>query len=414
MQKEPTEWFVEILSTGDELNRGEVVDSNAAWLAAQMTRMGWKVRFRQGLNDNREDIRYALMQAVSRSALVLVTGGLGPTEDDLTVDVVSDWAGVPPVVDATHAQQLADRIGHALAPIQQRSTRIPAGAYVLHNRIGSAPGFAVAVEGAHVLCFPGVPGEMRPMFVERAIPYIQARYPDAAPYQGHVFRVFGLSESQISTRLQDLIPTLESVGTIHYRWAYPEVVFTWVVPTSQAASLVQWVPVIRSRLAPFVYNEGEEELPKIVVKTLAERQQTLAVAESCTGGWLGQLITGIPGSSACFVGGVLAYSNAVKEHWLRVPRDVLTKQGAVSEACVRAMATHLREDMQTTYALAISGIAGPGGGTKEKPVGTVHLALATPEQVMVQEQRWHGERDMIRIRAAWAALDLLDRALRNR
>lgn len=414
MQLEPTTWCVEIISTGDELNRGEVIDSNAAWLAAQINRLGGKVRFRQGLNDNREDIRHALLQAVSRSPLVLVTGGLGPTEDDLTVEVVSDWAGVPAVVETAHAQQLEARIGHPLAPIQQRSTRIPQGAHVFHNRVGSAPGFAVAIQGAHVLCFPGVPREMRPMFTEQALPYIRELYPDTASCQAHVFRVFGLSESQISVRLRDLMPTLESLGTIHYCWAYPEVVFTWVVPRTQAVALANWVPHIRERLTPFVYQEGEEELPTLVVKTLAERKETLAVAESCTGGWLGQLITGVPGSSACFVGGVLAYSNAIKERWLRVSADLLQQQGAVSEACVRAMASHIREDMKTTYGLALSGIAGPGGGTTQKPVGTVHLALATPNEVFAQEYRWHGERDMIRVRAAWAALDLLDRFLRKR
>jgi nicotinamide-nucleotide amidase len=420
----------EIVTIGDELNRGEIIDSNAAWLGEQLTELGVHVRYRQGVNDQPDDIAAALRLAAARSDVVLVSGGLGPTSDDLTVDVAAQLCGVEPVADPEHEQRMRDRFAERklpMSPNNLRQVRVPAGAAVLPNRHGLAPGFVIELGapgrlGAAQLFFmPGVPREQRPMFTAEIAPRLRAQGAHHLASRRRVYRVIGLGESQVDHRLQGLADLLGPVPagagglTVHYRLAFPEVLVTLVAQGADEAAaqavLDRLHPEVLRRLGRAVYSETADELQVVLGRALRERGATLVTAESCTGGLIGQLLTSTPGSSAYYQGGVIAYANEVKVAHLNVRPETIAAHGAVSEACVREMAEGARQRLGATYSIAVSGIAGPEGGTPEKPVGTVHLAVAGPEQTLHRQLLWPGDRDQIRRIAALAALNLLHKLL---
>jgi nicotinamide-nucleotide amidase len=412
----------EVVTIGDELNRGEIIDSNAAWLGEQLTDLGVHVRYRQGVNDQPEDIAAALRLAAGRSDVVLVSGGLGPTADDLTVDVAASLCGVEPVPEPEHERRMRARFTErklALSPNNLRQVRIPAGATVLDNAHGLAPGFRIALGAATFYFMPGVPREQRPMFLAEVTPHLRERLGSAATARRRVYRVLGLGESHVDHRLVGLAETLGpgSAGalTVHYRLAFPEVLVTLVAQGQDEAAaqavLDRLHPEVRQRLGNALYSEGAEELPIVLGRALVERRATVVTAESCTGGLIGQTLTAAPGSSAYYQGGVIAYANEVKERVLGVRLSTIIEHGAVSEPCVREMAEGARRLLGATYAIAVSGIAGPDGGTPEKPVGTVHIAVAGPQGTLHRHVLWPGDREQVRRIATLAALNLLHKAL---
>lgn len=411
----------EIVTIGDELNRGEIIDSNAAWLGEKLTELGVHVRYRQGVNDQPEDIAAALRLAAGRSDVVLVSGGLGPTADDLTVDVAASLCGVEPELEPEHERRMRARFGErklSLSPNNLRQVRIPAGATVLANTNGMAPGFRIALGAASLYFMPGVPREQRPMFLAEVAPRLRAVLGSAATACRRVYRVLGLGESHVDHRLAGLADLLgEAAGalTVHYRLAFPEVLVTLVAEGKDEAAAQALVdrlhPEVRSRLGNALYSEGAEELPTVLGRALVERRATVVTAESCTGGQIGQTLTAAPGSSAYYQGGVIAYANEVKEQVLGVRLQTMIDHGAVSEPCVREMAEGARRLLKATYAIAVSGIAGPDGGTPQKPVGTVHIAVAGPEGTLHRHVLWPGDREQVRRIATMAALNLLHKAL---
>lgn len=412
----------EIVTIGDELNRGEIIDSNAAWLGEQLTELGVHVRYRQGVNDQPEDIAAALRLAAGRSDVVLVSGGLGPTADDLTVDVAASLCGAEPVLEPEHERRMRARFTErklTLSPNNLRQVRIPAGATVLANAHGLAPGFRIALGAATFYFMPGVPREQRPMFLAEVAPRLREGLGSAATARRRVYRVLGLGESHVDHRLAGLADTLDagSAGalTVHYRLAFPEVLVTLVAQGKDEAAaqavLDRLHPEVRRRLGNALYSEGAEELPIVLGRALVERRATVVTAESCTGGLIGQTLTAAPGSSAYYQGGVIAYANEVKERVLGVQLSTIVENGAVSEPCVREMAEGARRLLGATYAIAVSGIAGPDGGTPEKPVGTVHIAVAGPEGTLHRHVLWPGDREQVRRIATMAALNLLHKAL---
>lgn len=408
--------LAEILTIGDELCRGEIVNTNSSWMADALWEHGITVSWMTSCRDVREDMRKAFTEAASRADLVLVSGGLGPTEDDLTVDVVSELLGVEPVIDEPARQRMEAWLVAARyrsMPNHVRQVRVPRGAAVLGNPAGLAPGFEVLVGKAAVICMPGVPREMQAIFDgsvrQRVLELRKAMGERVEEIARQTYRVFGIGESQVSTLLQGLLTGTDQ-ASLHYRVAFPEVLVKVVVrdrdPARAQARFDALDAEVRSRLGHHLYGTGNEGLAAVLGRALAARGATMATAESCTGGLVGALITEVPGSSVYFAGGAITYSNAEKVRQLGVSQDVLAEHGAVSEACVRQMASGARERFGVEYAVAVSGVAGPSGGTPDKPVGTVWVAVAGPDAVTTKLLQWPGERQRIRLLAAYWALSM--------
>lgn len=408
--------LAEIVTIGDELTRGEIVDTNAAGLAARLWALGVPVRWMTSCRDDDDDIRAALTAAVGRAGLVLVSGGLGPTEDDRTVDVVAGLLGVgvahDPVAQARLEAMMAAR-GRPVTEVNLRQVRAPRGARILPNQAGLAPGFEVELAGVPVVCLPGVPREVYAIFDGS----VAARVGELAAAAGApaiaraIYRVFGRSESQVSEALRGMVDAVPG-ATIHYQVKFPETLVKLVVSDPDRgvaeAGLAQLDGEVRARLGRWIYGTGEVALPAVVAARLGGAGRTVAVAESCTAGLLGALLTEGPGASRFFLGGAIVYANAEKERALGVPAEVLREHGAVSEACVIAMAEGIRAATGAELGVAISGVAGPDGGTADKPVGTVWLALAQVGRAPTTFTfRWPGARDQVRTLAAWWALALL-------
>jgi nicotinamide-nucleotide amidase len=423
----------EILTIGDELCRGEIVDTNSSYLAARLWDLDITARWMTSCCDDEADIATALTLAVARADLVVCSGGLGPTEDDLTVDVIARLAGRKVVVDAPASQRMATRFAGRIevTPIQLRQVRVPEGAKVHGNPVGLAPCFELALGGVPVICMPGVPREIHGIVdggVAARLAELREARGDVERIARRIYRVFGRGESQISQACRGVVDEVPG-ASIHYQVKFPETLVKLVVRDRDGAAaesrLAGMDHTLRDRLVGPLYGTGPENLVDRTIRRAVAANLTLATAESCTGGMIGEMLTRMPGSSASFRGGAIVYSNAEKVRQLGVREATLTSHGAVSEETVREMAQGACLRMGTDLAVSVSGVAGPDGGTPDKPVGTVWLALAarcggklapsvTEEGSKVLATRklsWPGDRDQIRTLAAWWALAMIDAAI---
>ena len=431
----------EILTIGDELCRGEIVDTNSSQLAARLWDLAITTRWMTSCNDDAADMAAALAQAVARADLVVCSGGLGPTEDDLTVDVIAGLLGVEPVVDepsrarleAWFHQRVLPSLGPgveaptAVSSVLLRQVRVPAGARVHLNPAGLAPGFEVVLRGVPVLFLPGFPREIQAILeagMERRFAELREARGEVERIARRIYRAFGRGESQISQACRGLIDGVAG-ASIHYQVKFPETLVKLVVRGRDAAAtdaaLVALDAEIRVRLRGTLYGDGDETLIDRTVRRLLEAGKTIATAESCTGGLIGEMLTRRPGSSRAFLGGAITYSNTEKIRQLGVREATLDSHGAVSEPTVREMALGARERFAADLAVAVSGVAGPDGGSPDKPVGTVWLALAgrpgdpgpgaSEDGVVTKKLAWPGARDQIRTLASWWALKLIDEAI---
>ncbi|WP_045119522.1 competence/damage-inducible protein A [Haliangium ochraceum] len=411
----------EILTIGDELCRGEIVDTNSAWLAEALWDLDVTVTWMTSCRDTDEDMREAFANASKRADLVLVSGGLGPTEDDRTVDVLAAMLGVEAAVDEAARAIMEERFAQynfRLTPNNLRQVRVPAGARVLANSAGLAPGFEVSLDDVPIFCMPGIPSEMRAIFTEgireRIIALRESRGERAERIARRIYRVFGAGESHIATAMEGAMDDIPG-ASLHFQVKFPEVLVKVVIrdrdEAAARARLHALDGTVRSRLGRKLYGVDDDELGSVLGRALRERGLTLATAESCTGGMIGSLLTEVPGSSAYFYGGAVTYTNEEKTRQLGVSPEIFVEHGAVSEACVRAMAQGARERFATDYAVAVSGVAGPGGGTEEKPVGTVWLAVAGPAGCTARRMFWPRSRGMIRRLSAYWAMAMVLRAL---
>src|SRR5579871_4995552 len=411
---------VEILTIGDELCRGEIVDTNSAWLAERLTGLGLHVRWRSSTTDDEADMAAALTLASGRARVVVCSGGLGPTDDDRTVDVIARLAGVAAIVDEAHRARMEERFrrrGFEVTPNNLRQVRVPSGAEVLPNRAGLAPGFRARLGPSDLFCMPGVPREMTRIFDGEVAPRLRALTGGDAGHAAtarRTWRVAGLGESHVDHKLRGLLDGTAG-ETLHFRIAYPENLVTVVVRRATEdeakAALDAIDAIVRERLAGAIYGIDGDTLPTVIGRRLRARGEMVATAESCTGGLIGDLITDVPGSSDYFVGGVVCYANALKRSLLGVREETLASDGAVSERCVREMAEGVRRATGATWGVAVSGIAGPGGGSEEKPVGLVHFAVSGPSGTQARKMVWPAERRQVKQLAAFAALNLLDKQL---
>ncbi len=404
-----------VLSIGTELTRGELVNTNAAWISDQLTAVGCEVVEHVTVPDELDAIRGALRVLTSRNAFLVTTGGLGPTSDDVTAASVAAAAGVELERHQASLEAIRRRYaaaGREVTDAILKQADLPRGADALPNSAGTAPGFALDLGACRAFFLPGVPLEMRRMFLDRVQPLIGS----TIEHKVHQIRLrtFGLPESAVAARLEGL--EAEHVGVwLGYRATFPEIEVKVWARTNGTASAEERVALVarevRSRLGDIVYGEGDDTYAAFVGRRLRARGLTLALAESCTGGLVSSMITDVPGSSDYLLLDAVTYSNASKTKLLGVSSEVLRGHGAVSSECATAMADGARRLVDSDLAVSVTGIAGPGGGTEEKPVGTVWMALAMRDGETVAEHfALSGDRMQIRTRAAYLALRTVARA----
>ncbi len=406
---------VELLATGDELLSGQLVDTNSPWLMDRLWELGLLVRRKTLVGDDRADLAAALRETTARADVVALSGGMGPTEDDLTSETVAEVLGVPLVLDEPSLRVIEERFrrfGRTMTPNNAKQARFPRGAEIIPNAYGTAPGFAVRVGRAELVCFPGVPVEYKGLCHDWLLPRLAARL--GAPTAAGMVKLFGVPESHADHRMRPVMDDPANAGVrFGYRAHWPEVHVKWMVAGPGAAERAARIRAqVRAVFGEQIFGEDRDELPELVVARLAARGERVALAESCTGGLVAQALTEVPGASAVLDLGVVAYANAVKERFLGVDGAVLAAHGAVSEPVARAMAEGARRAGGATWGIGITGIAGPTGGSPEKPVGTVHLALAGAAGTQAVARLYRGDRTRIRRLAAWEALNLLLLAMR--
>jgi nicotinamide-nucleotide amidase len=409
----------EILTIGDELLRGEIVDSNKAFLSDRLFSLDIETRFHVSVGDDPADMEDAFRRATGRSDIVLVSGGLGPTRDDLTALVLARTFGRELQVDQTSLEEIKAffaRFGREMAPNNAKQANFPQGAEVLPNPIGTAPGCLLEESGTLFFCMPGVPRELRRMMDEQVLPRIAERLAgvEGRPVvRATLLRTFGIGESNLDEELADI--AREDGVSLGFRTAFPDnylrVVARGATASEAEAMLARVCDAIRERLGPLVYGSDAATMEEVVGRLLREHEKTLAVAESCTGGLVGERITAVPGSSDYFLGGVVAYSDRMKVALLGVPESLLLKHGAVSEPVALAMAEGARERFGADLAVSTTGIAGPGGGSDEKPVGLVWVGFSDGDERAAQMFEFPLDRSRHRMATAQVALDWVRRSL---
>ena len=405
-----------LLIIGDEILAGEIADRNGPWLAEQLAAEGWRVRELRILPDDVDDLVAAIRAAESASRLVILCGGLGPTSDDVTTEAVARAHHQELRLDDeawSFIRSLFEGRGLSLPESNKKQALFPADAEVLPNLQGTAPGHLTRGADAWVAVLPGPPRENRAMYEHALRPRLREGFPDAPRWRTRLLRVFGLGESTVGEKLGELTERFPAVR-LGFQARFPEILVKLRHDTVHTAEAEAAEAYVLDRLAPFVYGVGETLLPEVLGRACAERGLTLATAESCTAGLAAKLLTDVPGSSAWMERGFVTYTNAAKVELLGVPEALLAEHGAVSEPVAEAMARGALERSPADLAIAITGIAGPDGGTTEKPVGTVCLAWGDRSQVQVKTQRFPFDRDHNRTLSAWAAFGRLYRFLQKR
>jgi len=411
---------VELVTIGDELLLGFTVDTNSAVLGRALASHGVSVARRTAVGDDIPAIVAAIREALDRTGAVITTGGLGPTTDDVTRDAIAEAFDAPLELDETHLEWMRERwrrrFSRDMPAANRRQALLPRGARKLENRHGSAPGaFLRDAAGRWLVMLPGVPRELRGMTDDALVPLLrELGCGEGSCIRSRTLRTTGIPESLLQEQLRDL-----PIAAPGFSLAYlPGIDGVDLRLTARGATAVdadavaaEVAEAIRTRVPEGIYGEDDADIAAVLLAQCRATGATIAVAESCTGGLLGARLTDIPGSSDVFLGGVIAYANAVKIRELGVPADILGRHGAVSEEVVRAMAVGARARFGSTMGLAITGVAGPGGGTPDKPVGTVWVCVATPDHVEARLLQSWGDRREVRHRSAQAAMDLARRIL---
>ncbi|MDQ6886014.1 MAG: competence/damage-inducible protein A [Gemmatimonadota bacterium] len=412
---------IEIVTVGDELLLGFTMDTNAAHLARELGAIGVEVVRRATVGDDAAAIADAVREALDRSGAVITTGGLGPTSDDMTKPAIAALFGRALRLDNTVLAAIEQRfrdLGHrgSMPPSNRQQALIPVGARVLENHHGSAPGIWLEDErGRWVAMLPGVPREMRGMTADTLLPLLAERAgSDRAVVLSRTLRTTGIGESALAEQLAEDAREVAGIPLAYLPgWEGTDLRLTVRgIPASDAArKLDRGVSAIRARVGRWIYAEGEATLAEVVLGLCRAGSVRIATAESCTGGMLGAMLTAIPGSSDVFLGGAIVYANELKTSLVGVPEVLIREQGAVSEPVARAMAEGICDRLGSEIGVGITGIAGPGGGSADKPVGTVWIAAKVRGETTVLGRALVGDRQEIRRRACQASLDLIRRAL---
>jgi len=407
----------EIISVGTELLLGHTINTDASHVARELSPIGVNLLFACTVGDNVARLKEALQSALQRSDLVITTGGLGPTGDDLTKEVIAETAGRKLVLHQESMDRLLSYFkGRVLGETQQKQAMLPEGCTVFRNDNGTAPGCGFETEaGKIIIMLPGPPSELIPMLKNYAIPFLTRG--EKATIVSRIVRVFGLGEGAVAEKITDLTDCSNPTAATYAKDGEMFIRVT-ARAESEAVAAAMCAPIVedlKSRLGDYIYGIDVESLEEVVARELAKRKMTLATAESCTGGLLAARITDIAGASDVFHMGVVTYANEIKTLLLDVPEETLKQYGAVSEQTARAMAEGVRRKSGSTLGVGVTGIAGPGGGTDEKPVGLIYIALSDGERTSVRKMNGNSMkgREYLRYLAVSNALDMVRRSLLN-
>jgi nicotinamide-nucleotide amidase len=400
-----------IISTGDELTTGKVVDTNSAAIADRLFSSGVDVAAVLKVGDDKCRLLWALRQARDLSDLIIGTGGLGPTADDLTTETVAEFLGCKleqnEEIAASLKRRFADR-GIAWTANNLKQAWFPEGSVVIPNPVGTAPGFRVSIgQDKTLIWLSGVPQEMTAMMTDTVLPWITSQRTGAAKFLACTFKIYGITESKLDDLLEPV--SLSQDVKLSFRAHYPDLSLRLTVRDGgeQEKTFEQYKTQIRELLGSHIYAEGEVTLEETVGQLLSAKRQTLAVAESCTGGYISHRITRVAGSSAYYYGGAVTYSNEAKLQYLGVSKKTLERHGAVSRETALEMSLGIRKRSQASLGLSVTGIAGPSGGTSDKPVGTVWMSIAQESRHEARLFHFHGDRERIILGASQAALNWL-------
>jgi nicotinamide-nucleotide amidase len=408
---------ISTLSIGDEVLFGEITDTNAAHISTRLYDEGFMVQRHLCVGDNEFDIMEAIELLAGRNDFVVASGGLGPTADDITARAAAKAAGRPLVLNdeaLAHLRQFYEKLGREMFPSAEKQCLLPAKASLVPNPVGTACGFVLPYKGTYFFFLPGVPKEMKRMLEETVLAAIRLQRKEELFVQTRVFRVFGLSESQTEALVRDVARPADGLS-VAYCVNFPEVFVKLRIEGDDesrlSAVLEDGCERMREKLGEFLVAEGDDTIDSVVAGLLSKKGLTLSLAESCTGGLIAKRITDVSGSSSYFLEGAVTYSNNAKTRALDVSADLIMEKGAVSSAVAMAMARGIRRKSGSDIGLAVTGVAGPEGGTEEKPVGTVYLALAGPSDCKAKHYKFFGDRDRIRTITSFTAMDWLRRYL---
>ncbi len=409
--------IVEIVSTGTELLLGQIVNTNAPYLARKLNELGYDAVYQTTVGDNRKRMASVLSIALERSDIVITSGGLGPTQGDITKEVSAELLGLELLLhDETveHIRSFFERRQLTMTQNNLRQAMMHEGAVVVRNYRGTAPGVIIEHDGKTIIHLPGPPMELEYMFEQAILPYLANRFGGQGVIISKVLRTFGLGESALEEQIREFIlaqknPTIALLarsGEIHVRLtakSYTEVAARALIDELESK--------IRERIDKYVFGIDEQSLEQVVGEKLRDKNMTVALAESCTGGAVSARLTDVPGSSDYLIGSVVAYHNRIKADIVGVAAETLKKFGAVSPETALAMANGIQSRLRSDIGVGVTGIAGPGGGTGDKPVGLIYIAVSGPTGSMVEEERFTGQRTAIKTRTANATLDLIRRYL---
>ncbi len=413
----------EIITIGDEILIGQIVDTNSAFIGQLLNLNGISVKQISSVSDNREHIIKALDEAKERADIILITGGLGPTKDDITKKTLCEYFNTTMRFDETAYQDVVNlfaQYGKTVTPINRLQAEVPAICEVIRNYNGTAPCMWFDVDGKVYISMPGVPYEMKALMKNQIIPKLKSRFKFPFIYHKTVLTQ-GIGESALSELISDWE---DSLGSVNIKLAYlpaPGMVRLRLSTKGENETVLHSnveskIEKLKTIISQYIYGYEifgveNETLEQTVGKLLREKNKTVSTAESCTGGYISHLITKVPGSSEYYIGSVISYSYEIKETELGVSKDILDTQGAVSQPVVEQMARAIRKKYNTDYSISASGIAGPSGGTKDKPVGTVWVALATPDKVISEKFQFGNHRERNIQKTANAALNMLRKEL---
>ena len=423
---------VELVNTGSELLLGRVLNTHQQWLCRRLANLGHVVARQVAVPDTAQDIQQAVREALSRADLIIVTGGLGPTSDDITRDLIAELLGKKLERDETVFTHIKNYFAARNRPMPANNdvqAMVPTGAIVLPNPNGTAPGLAIQIPANEkfqienkkskirnpqwLVMLPGPPRELRPMFDDAVVPILRREFPLEAPFVCRTLRTGGVGESAVQEKIQPPLAALVAGGLeVGYCARVGQVDVRLTARGVDAEKIVRaGETIVQQILGANIYGFDDEEIEQVVVRILTEKKKTLALAESCTGGGIANRVTNVPGASAVFLGGVVSYANLAKEKFLEVRAETLQQHGAVSEAVAREMAEGARAKFGADFAIAVTGIAGPTGGSAEKPVGTVFIALAGAGGTVVERKFNSYEREAFKQLTAQQALEMLRQRL---
>ena len=401
----------EIIAVGTELLIGQIINTNARYISRKLNEHGISVYYQSVVGDNKQRMKEVLNMAISRSNLIVITGGLGPTEDDITKETVCELMNIQLLLDEDILKMIKgyfDRRNVEMTKNNMKQAFIPEKAHILHNQKGTAPGFYIIDGDKRIVVLPGPPIEMEPMFDDFLSIYLSKENTIYSKY----INIFGLGESAVEDKILDLIRQNENITLATYASVGQVIIRVTTMAENDRkaeADMKDIIDELYKRFGKHIFSDEEITLPIKISRLLYEKDKTLAIAESCTGGLISKIITDQPGASKIYLGGVIAYDNLIKNKFLNIDHKVLDEYGAVSEEVCREMVLNITRLAGSDYAISVTGIAGPTGDTENKPVGTVYIGVSDGNKSIIKRFFFNGDRNKIRNMAAMTSLDILRR-----